>query len=74
MQRWNHCDGILVVDAEGQVGNFNDHFKKMWQLPESVAAVKNMQLTTAHWCSTPASGEVSRENSRDERPSGRGQF
>jgi two-component system sensor kinase FixL len=29
-------DGILVVDREGRIQSYNDRFKSLWQLPDSV--------------------------------------
>jgi len=37
------ADGILVVNAEGQIANFNSHFVTMWDIPEELIATQHPQ-------------------------------
>jgi len=37
------ADGILVVNAEGQIANFNSHFVTMWDIPEELIATQRPQ-------------------------------
>ncbi|NJL43422.1 MAG: response regulator [Pseudanabaena sp. SU_2_4] len=35
------ADGILVIDSNGRVGNFNHKFVEIWNIPDSIVATKN---------------------------------
>jgi diguanylate cyclase (GGDEF)-like protein len=35
------ADGILAIDRNGKVGNFNHKFVEIWNIPDSVVALKN---------------------------------
>jgi PAS domain S-box-containing protein len=35
------ADGIIVVDREGKIVSYNQRFKQMWRIPESIIATKN---------------------------------
>ncbi|HEY3476699.1 MAG TPA: PAS domain S-box protein [Anaerolineales bacterium] len=35
------ADGILVVEADGRISNFNQKFLELWRIPPSLAAQKN---------------------------------
>jgi PAS domain S-box-containing protein len=34
-------DGILVVDLEGRITDYNAHFAKMWQIPDEILALRS---------------------------------
>jgi diguanylate cyclase (GGDEF)-like protein len=38
------ADGILVIDSNGRVGNFNRKFVEIWNIPDSIVALKNGDL------------------------------
>jgi diguanylate cyclase (GGDEF)-like protein len=35
------ADGILVIDSNGRVGNFNHKFVEIWNIPDSIVALKD---------------------------------
>ena len=35
------ADGILVIDSNGRVGNFNHKFVEIWNIPDSIVVTKN---------------------------------
>jgi PAS domain S-box-containing protein len=41
-------DGILVVDVEGSITNFNQNFVNIWDIPESILSLRNDKAALAH--------------------------
>ena len=41
------ADGIVLVDAVGNIGKYNQQFVKMWRIPEPAEVMKDQQRTLA---------------------------
>jgi PAS domain S-box-containing protein len=41
-------DGILVVDIEGSITNFNQNFVNIWTIPESILVLRDDKAALAH--------------------------
>jgi two-component system cell cycle sensor histidine kinase/response regulator CckA len=41
------ADGILVVDSQGKIVDFNERFTQLWRIPETIIASRNDQQTLA---------------------------
>jgi len=64
-------DGILVVDVEGSIRQFNSQFAQMWRLPDQVLEVAMTVLPSSsywtNWCAPTSSSRRSRSCTRFRR-------
>lgn len=45
------ADGILVIDRDGDIRNYNRHFAAMWDVPEELLLKRNDRALSAHLAS-----------------------